>query len=90
MANIKSAMKRARQTEARTERNRMRRSRMRSSVRQAEEAFAAGDKEAAQMAMRSAESELAKAGRTGLLHSKAASRKASRLAAKMKALAQEG
>lgn len=86
MANIKSAIKRAKQTEARTVRNKMRRSRVRGSVRQAEEAIASGDSQKALAAMRKAESELARAGQSGVLHARAVRRKVSRLAAKMKSL----
>lgn len=90
MANIKSAIKRARQTRDRNERNRMHRSRVRGSVRAAEEAIAAGDREHAQNATRKAESELASAGRRGLIHQRAASRKISRLAGKLRTLTPEG
>ena len=55
MANTKSAKKAARQTLRRTEVNKARRSRLRSSMRQVEEAIAAGNKEAAQAALKAAE-----------------------------------
>jgi len=86
MANIVSARKRARQTLRRTERNKIRRSRFRSSVRKAEEAVASGDAEAAMAALRAAESELGRAARRNVIHAKTASRKVSRLNAKVRAI----
>lgn len=86
MANIPSARKRARQTIKRTERNKMRRSRYRTSVRRVEEAVAAGDADAAMSALRIAESELARAASRHVIHSRTASRKVSRLSAKIQAL----
>ncbi len=86
MANIASARKRARQTVKRTERNKMRRSRYRSSVRRVEEAVAAGDADAAAEALRVAQSELARASRRNVIHAKTASRKVSRLNARVRSL----
>ncbi len=87
MANIASAKKRIRTTARRTEINTNRRSRMRTFVRQAEEAIIAGDKDVALTAFRKAESEIAKAKKSGILHKNTAARKTSRLAARLKAIA---
>ncbi|MFV0431340.1 MAG: 30S ribosomal protein S20 [Alphaproteobacteria bacterium] len=87
MANIASAKKRIRTTARRTEINTNRRSRMRSYVRKAEEAIASGDKDLAVSAFRTAESEIAKAHKAGILHKNTAARKTSRLAARVKAIA---
>jgi small subunit ribosomal protein S20 len=85
MATHKSAEKRARQTVKRNTINRVRRSRVATAVKAVDIAVAANDLEAAKKAQRAAESALAKsAGRT--LHWKTASRKASRLAKRVKTL----
>ena len=54
MANSRSAKKRIRQTETRSERNRARRSRVRSYLRKVEEAIASGDKASAETAYKEA------------------------------------
>ena len=87
MANHKSAEKRARQTERRTLVNQMRRSRMRTSVRKVEEAIRSGDKNAAQTALRAAESELARGAGKGAAHRNTTARKTSRLAARVNKMA---
>ncbi len=87
MANIASAKKRIRTTATRTEINTRRRSRVRTFVRKVEEAIAAGNKEVAREALRVAESELARAVKTGVFKSNTVSRKVSRLSAKVKAIA---
>ncbi len=86
MANIASAKKRIRTTKRRTEINTNRRSRMRSYIRKADEAMASGESSVALEAFRKAESEIAKAVKTGVLHKKTGSRKVSRLAARLKAM----
>ena len=86
MANHKSAQKRIRQTEKRTAVNRDRMSRIRTYVKKAEQAIAAGDQNAAAAAVREAEPELMRGVKGGLLHKNAASRKVSRLTARVKAL----
>jgi small subunit ribosomal protein S20 len=86
MANTKSAKKAARQTVKRTERNKSRRTQLRSSVRKVEEAIAAGDKAAAQAALKDAEPVLARTAQRGIVHRKTASRKVSRLAKGVRAL----
>ncbi len=86
MANTKSAKKAARQTERRTEVNKTRRSRMRTYVRKVEEAIASGDKEAANVALREAQPEIQRSAAKGIIHKNTASRKISRLSARIKAL----
>jgi small subunit ribosomal protein S20 len=86
MANTSSAKKATRKIERRTAVNRVRRSRVRSFVRKVEEALAAGDKAAAEAALRSAQPELMRAAGKGVVHKNTASRKVSRLARRVKAL----
>lgn len=87
MANTTSAKKAARKITARTEVNRNRRGRVRTYVRKVEEAIAAGDKQAAIAAFQAAEPELMRAASKGVVHKNTASRKVSRLAARVKTLA---
>lgn len=87
MANTKSAKKAARQTARRTEINKGRRSAMKTSVRKVEEAIASGDKNAAAAALKAAEPSLARTAQKGVLHRRTASRKVSRLAQRVKAMA---
>jgi len=87
MANTKSAKKAARQTVRRTEANKARRSRARSYARKVEEAIASGDKAAAAAALKAAEPVLARTAQKGLVHRKTASRKVSRLAKRVSAMA---
>ena len=63
----------------RTEVNKARRSRMRSFIRSVEEAITAGNKSAAQEALKDAEPAIMRNGQKGILHKRAASRKVSRL-----------
>lgn len=87
MANTSSAKKMARKIEARTELNRSRRSRVRTFLRKVEEAIASGDQGAAKAALAAAEPELMRAASKGVVHKNTASRKVSRLAARVKAIA---
>jgi small subunit ribosomal protein S20 len=86
MANTTSAKKAVRKIAARTEVNRTRRGRVRTFVRKVEEAIASGDKDAAAAALKAAEPELMRAASKGVVHKNTASRKVSRLAARVKAL----
>jgi small subunit ribosomal protein S20 len=86
MANTKSAKKAARQAEKRTLINKSRRSRMRTYVRKVEEAIAAGNKEAANLALREAQPEIMRSAAHGIIHKNTASRKISRLSAQIKTL----
>jgi small subunit ribosomal protein S20 len=86
MANTKSAKKAARQAERRTLINKSRRSRMRTFVRKVEEAIASGDKQAADLALREAQPEIMRSALKGIIHKNTASRKISRLSARIKSL----
>lgn len=87
MANTKSAKKAARQMVSRTEVNKNRRSAVKTEVRKVEEAIASGNKDAAAAALKSAEPALARTAQKGIFHPKTASRKVSRLAQRIKAMA---
>ena len=86
MANHVSALKRARQTETRTEVNRANRSRVRTSLRALREALTKGDTKAAQAQYRETVSTLDKGVQKGVLHANTASRYKARLNARVKAL----
>ncbi len=86
MANTSSAKKAVRKIATRTEVNRNRRGRLRTYVRKVEEAIAAGDQAAAAAALKAAEPELMRAASKGVLHKNTASRKVSRLYARVKTL----
>ena len=87
MANTASAKKMTRKIVKRTAINRSRRSRMRTFVRKVEEAIASGDQARAVEALRVAQPEIMRAAQHGIVHKNNASRKVSRLAARVKALA---
>lgn len=87
MANSAQAKKRARQNEARFAINKMRRSRIRTHLRAVEEAIASGDKDASIAALKAAQPELMRGVTKGVYHKNTASRKMSRLAARVKAIA---
>ena len=86
MANTPSAKKAARKIARRTAVNKTRKSRVRTYVKKVEEALEAGDGDAAKAALRIAEPELMRAAQKGVFHANTASRKVSRLAARVKAL----
>ena len=86
MANTPQSKKRARQNLRRLAVNKARRSRIRTYLRKVEEAIASGDKDAAQTALRSAQPELMRGVTKGVFHKNTASRKMSRLAARVKAI----
>ena len=86
MANIRSAKKRIRRTQRATAVNRNRTNRMRTFVRQVESAIASGDKQAAKKAFQAAQPILMRGAQKGSIHAKTASRKLSRLSARIKAL----
>lgn len=79
MANIKSAIKRNKQNEKKRVRNRVYRGSTRTYVARARVAIEAGDKEAAEAAVRLAVSSLDKAAQKGVLHQNNAARRKSRL-----------
>ncbi len=80
MANHKSALKRARQTVKRTERNRFYKTRIKNLTRAVREAVAAGDAEKAAEALKAANQNIHKYVSKGVLKKNTAARKVSRLA----------
>ena len=87
MANIKQAKKRIRRNQRRAAINRNRISRIRSFIRKVEEAIDGGDQTVAKEALRAAQPEIMRGVTKGLLHKKTASRRVSRLAKRVKAMA---
>ena len=86
MANSPQAKKRVRQIARRTEVNTARRSRIKTFLRKVEEAIASGDAAGAKAALQAAQPEIMRGATKGVLHRNTASRKVSRLAARVKAL----
>ncbi|MFT4744292.1 MAG: small subunit ribosomal protein S20 [Nitriliruptoraceae bacterium] len=86
MANIKSQIKRNRQSEAARQRNKVVRSKTRTMVKKFEAAIEAGDKDAAAEAYKEASSALDKAANKNVMHDNAASRKKARLAKRLASL----
>ncbi|RJE80917.1 30S ribosomal protein S20 [Paracoccus sp. JM45] len=86
MANTPQSKKRARQTERRTDINKARRSRIRTYLRKVEEAIASGNADVAREALKNAQPELMRGVTKGVIHKNTASRKVSRLSARVKAL----
>ena len=86
MANTKSAKKATRVAARRTEVNKNRVSRIRTQVRKVEEAIASGDRATAEAALKVAQPELMRGAQKGVMHKNTASRKVSRLSARVKAL----
>ncbi len=87
MANIKSAIKRARQNVKRRQHNASARSMFRTYVKNMLKAVITGDKEAAQTAYAKAQPIIDKATSKGLIHKNKAARIKSRLIARLKAMA---
>ncbi len=79
MANHKSAQKRIRQTKKRTERNRFYRTRLKNIVKAVRTAIEAGDKEAAEKALKVANEKIHSFVSRGFLKKQTAARKVSRL-----------
>ena len=86
MANTSSAKKAVRKLARRTAINRMRRSAMRTQLRKAEEAIAGGDAAQARAVLAVTESVVMRSAQKGVIHANTASRKVSRLSARVKAL----
>lgn len=80
MANIKSQIKRIRTNEIARLRNKAVKSELKTHVRRVREAVAAGDKEAAVAALRSATTKLDKAASKGVIHANQAANRKSALA----------
>ena len=86
MANHASAKKRIRQTERRSTINRNRLSRVRTIIKKVELAIDAGDADVAREVLKEAQPVIMRSAQLGVLHRNTASRKVSRLAARVKAL----
>ncbi len=86
MANIKSQIKRNRQTETARVRNKAKRSDLKTALKKFDTAVEAGDAEAAGEALRTASRKLDKAVSKGILKKNNAANKKSRMAARVKAL----
>lgn len=87
MANTSSAQRAARVAKRKTQVNKSRLSRMKSVVRSVEEAISSGNKQAAAEALAVAQPIMMRAAQKGIVHKKSASRKVSRLTARLKTLA---
>ncbi len=86
MANIKSARKRAHQSQIRRVRNTSLRTAVRSAIKNVKKAVAAGDKKAAAEALSQGASVIDRVAAKGVLHGSAANRHKSRLAHAVKAM----
>lgn len=86
MANIKSQIKRIKTNQKAQERNRAVKSEVRTAVRSAREAIAAGDKDKAQDAVKSANRKLDKAVSKGVIHKNQAANKKSAISKQAAAL----
>ncbi|NOX39420.1 MAG: 30S ribosomal protein S20 [Alphaproteobacteria bacterium] len=86
MANSPQSKKRARQNDRRALVNKNRRTRIRTFIRKVEEAIAGGKQDDASAAMKAAQPEIMRGVTKGILHKNTASRKISRLTARVKAL----
>ena len=86
MANHKSAIKRARQSDERRVRNRSRKTRMKNVIRDLEEAIAGKSPEKAAEQLKKAASVIAKTASKGVVHRNTASRRISRLTRGVNAL----
>ncbi|EEH63941.1 ribosomal protein S20 [Gleimia coleocanis DSM 15436] len=80
MANIKSQMKRIKTNEKRRIRNKAVKSELKTFVRRVREAIVAGDREAAEAALRLAGKKLDKAASKGVIHRNQAANRQSKLA----------
>lgn len=87
MANIKSAKKRIKVTEAKTAQNRMIKSALKTAIKKFETAVAASNKEEANVLFPKAVKALDMASQKGVCHKNMVARKKSRLAAKLNAMA---
>ncbi|NND64717.1 MAG: 30S ribosomal protein S20 [Gammaproteobacteria bacterium] len=87
MANIKSAIKRARQTIQRRQHNVTQRSQMRTEIKKVIKAIESGDAKQAQSAYQAAVPVIDSAVSKGIIHQNKAARHKSRLNARIKALA---
>ncbi|MGB3711031.1 MAG: 30S ribosomal protein S20 [Erythrobacter sp.] len=86
MANSPQARKRIRRNNTRAEINGARMSRIRSHVKRVEAAVEAGDKDAAQAALKEAQPEMQRGVARGVMHKNTVARKMSRLSKRVAAL----
>ena len=86
MANTKSAARADRVSKRRNIVNKSRSTRLKGSVRKVEEAIVSGDKVIAEAALRSVEPVLMRSAQKGVVHKRTASRKVSRLSARVRAM----
>jgi small subunit ribosomal protein S20 len=86
MANHFSALKRARQTQKRTENNRVNTSRLRTALRKLRQTLKSGDSKQAKDAFSSTVSMIDKAVKKGVIHRNTAARYKSRLSARVTAV----
>lgn len=87
LANIKSAKKRIKVIETKTMRNKAVKSKLKTIIKKFEATVEAGDKAAAQEALKVCTSEISKAAKKGVMHKNTASRKISRLSAAVNKMA---
>lgn len=83
MANHKSSEKRARQDIKKTLVNKINESQSRSAIKKVREALTSGDKATAASALKTAQSNLRKLAKTGVIKKNTAARRTSRLAAQV-------
>lgn len=86
MPNTNSAKKRSRQNPKRALINKNRKTQVRSAIRKVEEALSAGDKKAAEAALKAAEPAIMKGVSKGVVHKNTGARKVSRLTGRVKRL----
>ncbi len=86
MANHKSSEKRARQDIKKNLVNKMNESKSKTAVKKVRDALVAGDKKVAAEALKTAQAELRKLAKTGVIKANTAARKTSRLASQLNAL----
>ena len=86
MANTSSAKRAARVSLRRLDVNKSRRTRLKSGIRTVEEAIASGNKAVAEQALHATEPMLMRSAQKGIVHKKTASRKVSRLTARVKSM----
>jgi len=87
MANSPQAKKRARTADRRAAINKNRRTRIKTFIRRVEEAIAGGDQTVAEAALKNAQPEIMRGVTKGIWHKSTASRKVSRLAKRVNAMA---
>lgn len=86
MANTSSAKRADRGAKRKTAVNKSRSTRLKTGLRAVEEAISSGSKEAAATALKAAEPLLMRSAQKGVVHKRMASRKVSRLSARVRAM----